>query len=496
MGASVALYRKYRGKSFSDVLGQEHITKALENAIKTDRISHAYLFTGPRGVGKTSIARIIAHDVNGLEYDEAKNHIDIIEIDAASNRKIDEIRDLREKIHIAPVDAKYKVYIIDEVHMLTREAFNALLKTLEEPPAHAIFILATTEAHKVPSTIISRTQRHTFLPIPTAVAKKHLAKIAKSENISINEEALELLAEHGDGSFRDSISLLDLMAGTTDKKIDAEQVQSILGLPPQSEIENILNHISSGDSKQVFKSYQSLLEQGAAAAIIAKQLINVLRKQGTSDRQTIQFIQELLSVLSSPQQETLLEVLLLKQCLQNQTDAKSQSTTVVDAPTKNTKAEQVVRPSKKPTEQPTVEKNTNTKKPAEAETEAEPTDNTPVAKSSTNYKQLNDQERSDFLNNVKKNNNSLHAVVRVAVIERHNEEPTLRLSFRFPFHHKQTQQSKNAEQLRDAAQKTFSDISSVECIVDKELGAQNKVAPKTNAHSVLETFGGGEVIEI
>ena len=165
-----ALYRKYRPKKLSDVVGQEHITSTLDNALKSGKLSHAYLFTGPHGVGKTSIARILAHEVNGLKYDDESSHLDIIEIDAASNRRIDEIRDIRDKVHISPTSAKYKVYIIDEVHMLTREAFNALLKTLEEPPAHVIFILATTEVHKLPETIISRTQRYSFKPIEISVS--------------------------------------------------------------------------------------------------------------------------------------------------------------------------------------------------------------------------------------------------------------------------------------------------------------------------------------
>src|SRR6185437_2730984 len=208
-----ALYRKYRSKKLSEVIGQEHITSTLEHALKTGKISHAYLFTGPRGVGKTSIARILAHEINQLPYTDDSVHLDIIEIDAASNRRIDEIRDLRDKVNIAPAAAKYKVYIIDEVHMLTREAFNALLKTLEEPPAHCIFILATTEAHKLHETIISRTQRHEFKPVNKVQMSEHLSDIAKKEKIEISREALNLIAQHGSGSFRDSISLLDQLGG-------------------------------------------------------------------------------------------------------------------------------------------------------------------------------------------------------------------------------------------------------------------------------------------
>ena len=187
---SQALYRKYRSKALADVVGQNHITDILTRALKSGRIAHAYLFTGPRGVGKTSVARILAHEINQLPYTDESNHLDIIEIDAASNNGVEDVRDLREKVQIAPVSASKKVYIIDEVHMLSKPAFNALLKTLEEPPEHIVFILATTDVEKLPATIISRTQRFGFRAISIDDAVRHLKHIAGEENITISDDAL------------------------------------------------------------------------------------------------------------------------------------------------------------------------------------------------------------------------------------------------------------------------------------------------------------------
>ena len=213
---SKALYRKYRSKSLDEVIGQKHITDILSRAISVGRVSHAYLLTGPRGVGKTSVARILAHEINKLPYNEEITNLDIIEIDAASNNGVEDVRDLREKVQIAPVSASKKIYIIDEVHMLSKAAFNALLKTLEEPPEHIVFILATTNAEKLPATIISRTQRFNFRPISVDDAVKHLAYIAKQEGIKVTDDALKLIAQRSDGSFRDSISLLDQLSSLVD----------------------------------------------------------------------------------------------------------------------------------------------------------------------------------------------------------------------------------------------------------------------------------------
>ena len=283
---SQALYRKYRSKSLADVVGQDHITDILSRALKSGRIAHAYLFTGPRGVGKTSIARILAHEINQLPYDEESNHLDIIEIDAASNNGVEDVRDLREKVQIAPVSAAKKIYIIDEVHMLSKPAFNALLKTLEEPPEHIVFILATTDVEKLPATIISRTQRYGFRAITREDAVKHLQHIAKEEKLKISDDALKLIAERGDGSFRDSISLLDQLSSLADEKdgITAALIETSLGLAPATIIDSLLSAVDSHD-----------------IATIAQTLTKTLRDLAPTKPQLLPLLDALLDVPKSTQ---------------------------------------------------------------------------------------------------------------------------------------------------------------------------------------------------
>ncbi|EKE18522.1 MAG: hypothetical protein ACD_9C00308G0001, partial [uncultured bacterium] len=248
---ATALYRKYRPLTFSDVIGQGHIVQTLSNAILNNRVGHAYLFTGPRGTGKTTMARIFARAVNCqnpkgadpcLECDVCKNitqgmSLDIFEIDAASNTGVDNIRELRENVKFPPSQAKFKVYIIDEVHMLSTGAFNALLKTLEEPPAHVIFILATTEIHKVPETIISRCQRYDFTRLSLEHIIEKLSTIAKNENVSIEKNALEMIAIASEGGMRDAESLLSQVMALEDKKITAKEVEEILGTTQRQSLE-------------------------------------------------------------------------------------------------------------------------------------------------------------------------------------------------------------------------------------------------------------------
>ncbi|HYF96522.1 MAG TPA: DNA polymerase III subunit gamma/tau, partial [Patescibacteria group bacterium] len=268
---SFALYRKYRSQSFDTIVGQEHITETLKRSVDNHSFSHAYLLTGLRGVGKTSIARIFAAYVNGIEYEEVENNPDIIEIDAASNRKIDEIRDLREKVIIAPSNLKYKVYIVDEVHMLTREAFNALLKTLEEPPKHCILILATTDYHKLPDTIVSRCVRFSFRSISNKDIIDHLAKVAKKEKIKIDEQALETIASHSSGSLRDALTVLD-QARNISESIDQRNIESLLGLANHELIDKIYDSFLSASAKQIIDTIENSKTTGASPRQVISQL--------------------------------------------------------------------------------------------------------------------------------------------------------------------------------------------------------------------------------
>lgn len=268
-----ALYRKYRPTSLDGVVGQERVTGVLQKAIKQGSFSHAYLFIGPRGTGKTSVARIFAHEVNGFDYQVEDSYIDIIEIDAASNRGIDDIRELREKAAIVPTEGKYKVYIIDEVHMLTREAFNALLKTLEEPPEHVIFVMATTDAHKVPITISSRSQTCVFSLASPEIMFGHLKKVAEEEGIKIEDEALKIIVKRGGGSFRDTLSLLDQISTLSESEIKANDIINALGLPLDQQIDDLLNAYAVRDFSKIQDKLKEILATGVKPTTLTEELV-------------------------------------------------------------------------------------------------------------------------------------------------------------------------------------------------------------------------------
>lgn len=334
-----ALYRKYRPNALKDVVGQQQVTEVLRRSLEQGKVAHAYLLTGPKGTGKTSIARILAHEINQLPYSSEETHLDIIEIDAASNNGVEDVRDLREKVQLAPIAATKKIYIIDEVHMLSKPAFNALLKTLEEPPAHVVFILATTDLHKVPSTIISRTQHFAFHSISPDNLVAQLKKIAKSENMKITDDALAAIANRGDGSFRNSISLLDQLSSFADDKegITLDLVQSTLGLPPRAAVEELLKAVDDRDIPGVIAKLDELEKSGIQPTILADQLVRALRDRLAEQPQSVTLLDALLEVPSSPQPQlkiltTLVAAAKPKAAAAVATKPKPVAPTVLEAP--------------------------------------------------------------------------------------------------------------------------------------------------------------------
>ena len=283
--------RKYRPQSFEQMVGQNHITQTLTNALKNDRLPHALLFTGPRGTGKTSSARILAKAIrcpNAIDFVPcdrctscleitASRSMDVIEIDGASNNGVDAIRDLRDNVMFSPATGKYKVFIIDEVHMLSTSAFNALLKTLEEPPAHVVFILATTEVHKIPQTILSRCQRFDFRRISIKQIADHLRKISAEENYQADDAALWLIARQGDGSMRDSLSLLDQVISFTNGKLTETDVSQVLGLTERSLIYEAFQNILNRDPQAIVSTLQKLSKAGQNPNIFLEDLSKIIR---------------------------------------------------------------------------------------------------------------------------------------------------------------------------------------------------------------------------
>lgn len=469
--SNLALYRKYRSADFNEVVGQNHVVKTLSNAIKNGRHSHAYLLTGPRGVGKTTIARIIAKRVNGLQkVDEITNYLDIIEIDGASNRGIDEIRSLREKIQVAPAKLNYKVYIIDEVHMLTKEAFNALLKTLEEPPNHVVFILATTEVHKLPDTIISRTQRFDFRPIGQSNMVNHLKFLADKEGIKITDEALELIARLSKGGFRDAISLLDQVS-SLDDKIDVNTVAEFTGLMDTKAIENLFKLAKQNSINKLCLAIKELMDQGADANILLQQMLDYIQLNLITDSnfdhrflikmaENLHWAQTNIKYSSSP--ELVLQVALSRNLDATQTlsdpDLEIQKRA---APSINSMSDSAVK----------------------------------SASSKSNKRDSSNQSEAliiKALSIIKNNNNSLYAVLRSSDISIDGDK--IIVMSRFSFHKDRILEQKNRGLIEKAFEKVCGNSMRLNADI-KNRPEIEKVNPEEELVSTAAAIFGGEVTD-
>lgn len=433
--SNLALYRKYRSKDFDEVVGQSHIVDVLKNAIASGKHSHAYLLTGPRGVGKTTVARLIAKSLNGLKKDEAiADHLDIVEIDGASNRGIDEIRNLKEKIQLGPARLKYKVYIIDEVHMLTKEAFNALLKTLEEPPAHAVFIFATTEVHKLPETIISRTQRFDFRPINESDIAKHLGLIAQKERIDIDKPALELIARLSRGGFRDAISLLDQLS-STQEKITLGTVTRFSGLLDDQKIGEILDLVYQSKGDSVLALAEQLYQDGADPSLITQQLLDAIKYLLVSESkypldflvrlsQDLTWVQANLRYTTSPQ--LILQVGLVRSLVKPDSG-------VLFEPDSSTQAQRAT--SSEPKTPPSIAKKAASPKAPK-----------------TGLVSNNDEKLIKTLSIIKNHNNSLYALLMGAKLT--IDQGNINVACRFSFHRDRISEQSN----RQVIEKVFSRV--------------------------------------
>lgn len=465
-------------------MGQPHITATLKNAIKNDSVSHAYLFTGPRGVGKTSIARILAHAINDLPYAADANHLDIIEIDAASNRRIDEIRELRERVHSAPTSAKYKVYIIDEVHMLTKEAFNALLKTLEEPPAHVVFILATTEAHKLPETIVSRTQRLTFKPVEKQAVVDHLRYIANQESVEISDDALGLIADHGEGSFRDSISLLD-QARAHSNPVTLKDVQDILGIAPEQVVSELLEAVAGGDVQTIVRVLSNAHTQGYQPPQLARQLAAQLRiillSGDTPSTVVATLLRQLIEVPVSHDSFTALELSLLEAALHARGPVAPKPLT--ESTPKTSIADIVVTTPV-------------TTKPKAKLTDELPVKETPSRQPAQSIATPGNAAWDTVLQNIKLQYNTLYSVVRMA--EPTFEDHTVTLNFAFAFHQKRINESKNKQIISESLEQVLGHPVTVNCVtsaVPKKTALATVTKSDTTIATISNIFGSAEVLE-
>lgn len=542
----MVFYRKFRPQNFATLVGQEHVIKTLTNALASSTFSHGYLFAGPRGSGKTTLARIFAKALNcsGRKLEEGSfepcnkceicteitlgKSLDIIEIDAASNRGIDEIRDLREKIRFAPTRSRYKVYIIDEVHMLTKEAFNALLKTLEEPPSHAVFILATTEPHKILPTILSRVQRFDFHRAKLSELKELIEKVAKLEKIKITADAVELLSQLAFGSYRDSLSLFGQIASlqkTASASITVEDIQEVLGLAQEKSIFDFIEFLSVKDRKKAFNLVSQLYLEGCDLENFTLKLIEILRKiallklgenqlfdltqeQQEQTRKLAECfeVQDLMKMVekftlaaaqikSAHLPQLPLEILIYEFTTENQKlNIKNQND---KEKIQNELSEPSVAQSNSPRASRMVSDNESEGEPERVgssdslESETAGTFDVTVASDNTKTKsQLDKNLWPEIVKEAKAHNHSLSALLKDAILAEIKDE-TIVLAFKFKFHASMIAKKNNAQVIENIIAKITNSRYQIDCIVDPQLVVNT---PRDSEEELLS--GAKEVFEV
>lgn len=496
----MALYRKYRPTKLDEVIGQPQVTDILAAMARTGNFAHAFLFTGQRGTGKTTVARILAHLINGLDYNDNINSsdIDIIEIDAASNNSVDDIRNLRDSINLAPMKSKYKVYIIDEFHMLSKAAFNALLKTIEEPPEHAIFILATTELQKVPATILSRVQRYHFRPLAPELLAKHLRTIADKEHIDIDDQALLLVAKCGGGSVRDSITILDQLS-SSNSKITKSTVEEVLGMISSEQIGGLVQKIADHDSKGIITDIQNMLADGASAQSLVNQIVSFLAEASINAPELYVIINRLLDAPKSAMPEQKLIAVLVEASLKGQ---GSKTATVelpaikVVRPTANKKVEPLepIKPTQaaQPTQPDAPTNATKAHSQAVTKTSAATTAQkidrivSPVAPPSDFDGEIKHDDVKTKLTDM--DELSACSLVEFAEMRYSKQSNELTLFFSKAFHRKKADTANFRDTLTAAIESLYNFRPSI--IISK-----NAAPADSDVSKVMELMGGGEVVK-